>query len=247
MLATTLQQLAGLRLQDEDGHEEILELHPPATETEIQALEDRLPCPLPAEIRDALRVATGLVNGPLESFSLLDLEGFGLEEAFPHAYSIGADGFGNFWVLDLLPSTTTWGPVFYACHDPPVIAYQAIDVEEFLRDVVAMGQRGARSSVDFVHEDVVHRIWRENPDLIPIAAWVASPDVVLRAFAESLPPQAVGIDLRQAKLGDGFNWGRFGAKTVIRRAGEARVWALEPPERKPGLLAKLFGGSRGAA
>ena len=105
MLADMLRSLAGLRLTDEDGQAHVLELRPPATHAEIQRLEETLPAPLPEEMRAALSVTTGLENGPLESFSLLDLEGFGLEEAFPHAYSIAHDGSGNYWVLDLLLGT----------------------------------------------------------------------------------------------------------------------------------------------
>ena len=102
-IADALRRLAGLKLEDADGNEEILTLEPPATEDEIRALEARLPCPIPQDIRDALRVTKGLAHGPLESFSLIDLEGFGLEEMLPYAYSIAHDGFGNYWVLDLLP------------------------------------------------------------------------------------------------------------------------------------------------
>jgi cell wall assembly regulator SMI1 len=244
MLATTLRELAGLRLTDQDGKQHVLKLQPPATEAELRRVESALPCPLPDDVREALRVSKGLANGPLEAFSLLELEGFGLDEAFPNVYSIAHDRFGNYWVLDLLPDTTVWGPVFYACHDPPVIAYQAAKVEEFLRDTVAMWQAGARSPVDMVHEEGVHRIWRENPGLEPAAGLRASPDPVLREFAGSLADEALVIDLREAGLGDGFNWGRFGPRTIIERAGRERVWALTPPERRPGLLARLFGGAR---
>ena len=88
MIADAVRRLAGLRLKDEDGNEVILRLQPPATEDEIRTLEARLPCRIPDDIRDALRVSKGLANGPLDSFSLVDLEGFGLEELLPHAYSI---------------------------------------------------------------------------------------------------------------------------------------------------------------
>jgi hypothetical protein len=247
MIADTLRRLAGLRLTDEDGDEEILELQPPATENEIKALEARLPCPIPDDIRDALRFSKGLENGPLESFSLVDLEGFGLEDLLPYAYSVAHDGFGNYWVLDLLPDTTMWGPVFYACHDPPVLAYQSPTIEEFLNDAIAMWQAGPRSAVDFVHEEVVDRIWRENPDVMTRAALQDSADAVLRTFAAALPPEALAADLRQAALGQGFAWGRFGPRTTVRRAGHERIWAVIPPERKPGLFTRLFqkgGGTR---
>lgn len=243
MLAAALQELAGLRLIDEDGNQHVLELLPPATESELHRLETAVPCSVPDDIRAALRVSRGLANGPLESFSLLDLQGFGLDEAFPCAYSIAHDGFGNYWVLDLLPSTTVWGPVLYACHDPPVIAYQAGTIEEFLRDTITMWRTGAHSSVNVVHEDVVHRVWRENPGLESAVVLRESGDAVLREFAGRLPAQALVADLRSPGLGDGFSWGRFGPGTIIERAGEERIWALVPPERKPGFFARLFGGA----
>lgn len=243
MLADALRSLAGLRLTDEDGTTHILELLPPATEAELRRLEASLPAPVPDEIRAALRVTTGLANGPLESLSLLDLEGFGLEEAFPHAYSIAHDGYGNYWVLDLLPEPGPWGPVFYACHDPPVIAYQAETIEAFLGDVVALWQPGRRSPVDRMHEEDVHRIWRDHEGLLEPVDAAGSGDPVLAAFAGTLPAGARVADLRQAQPGQGFAWGRFGPRTEIRRAGRERLWALIPPEQRPGLLRRLFGGS----
>jgi hypothetical protein len=240
MLADTLRSLSGLHLKGEDGAEHVLELLPPATDVELRTLESSLPAPLPDEIRDALRVSKGLAKGPLDSFSLVDLEGFGLEEAFPQAYSIAHDGFGNYWVLDLLPGVEGWGPVLFACHDPPVIAYQSATVEQFLLDAIAIWRAGPRSPVDLVREDVVHRIWRDRPEAgAPAAA--ASSDPGLAAFAASLPHAAVIGDLRRAALGDGFAWGRFGPRTDIRRAGHERLWALVPPEPKPGFLRRLFG------
>lgn len=241
MLADTLRNLAGQLLKDEDGQVRALELLPPATDEEIRALEARLPCPIPGDVRAALRVTTGLANGPLESFSLVDLEGFGVEELLPFAYSIAHDGYGNYWVLDLLPETTDWGPVFYACHDPAVLAWQAPSIEAFLLDVVAMESGGARSPVDIVHEDVVHRIWRDNPGLMPKAAAVESGDPEVRAFAASLPESALVADLRTASLGDGVSWGRFGPKTEIRRHGSARIWGLVPPASSGSMFARLFG------
>ncbi len=106
MLAETLRGLAGLRLRAQDGRAQTIELEPPATAAELDALEAGLPGPSPDEIRAALRVSKGLANGPLESFSLIDLAGFGLDEAFPCPYSIAHDGYGNYWILDLRPCST---------------------------------------------------------------------------------------------------------------------------------------------
>ena len=36
------------------------------------------------------------------------------DEIFPHGLPIAADGYGNFWVIDLLPSSADWGPIYFA-------------------------------------------------------------------------------------------------------------------------------------
>ena len=73
MLADTLRALAGRRLTDAKGQAHTIQLLPAANAEQLSRVEAAAPAPLPAEIREALGVATGLANGPLESFSLVDL------------------------------------------------------------------------------------------------------------------------------------------------------------------------------
>lgn len=241
MLADTLKAIAGQRIVDTDGDVTHLELLPPATDQQIRELEAKLPAPLPDEIRAALAVTTGFANGPLESFALLDLEGFGLDDAFPHPYSIAHDGFGNYWILDVLPGEANWGPVFFACHDPAVIAYQSPSIEQFVKDVVAVAPDDARSPINHVHESVVHTLWRDASALITQPSAAASPDPTLRDFAECLTPDAVIADLRHLRPGSGFAWGMYGPRTDIQRFGTHRLWALTRPPAKPGFFGRLFG------
>ena len=244
MLAETLREVAGARLVDEDGHEETLELLPAATDAEIAELEGALSVALPAELREALRVSAGFANGPIESLGFVDLAGFGMDDVFPNAYPVGHDGFGNYWVLDLLPDRDECGPVFYACHDPPVIAFQSASVSAFVREVVGLEQPGQRSPIDVVHEDVSSAIWASNSGLVTHETARASRDPVLSGFAADFPPDAVFADLRAPEVGDGFSWGRYGPRTEWTRAGTHRLWAAVPPQRR-GLLARLFGRGDG--
>jgi hypothetical protein len=240
MLSETLRDLAGASMTDEDGNGVRLELCPPATEAEIAQIEASISVALPTELREAMRVSVGFANGPLESLGFLDVDGFGMEDVFPNAYPVGHDGFGNYWVLDLRPDEDECGPVFYACHDPPVIAFQSPDVSDFLRASVSIWQPGPRSTVDIVHEEVTSAIWASNTGILNRETARNSPDAVLAEFASGFPDEAMFADLRSPKLGDGFSWGRFGPRKEWIRAGAQRLWAIVPPPQRRGLFARIF-------
>src|SRR5512134_3429707 len=112
-------------LVDEDGERVVIELAPPLTSVDIDELQKRVGQPLPEELRTLLAFCAGL-DGCLDG---IDFTGramsFEQAEIFPNGLPIAADGFGNFWVLDITPSSTDVAPVFFACHDAPVILYQS--------------------------------------------------------------------------------------------------------------------------
>jgi len=243
MLIDAFREVAGLTVTNEDGNTDVVRLLPPATTAEIAALEASLPAPLPADVREALAFTKGLANGPIERLSLIDPDpgGFGLEDVFPHAHAIGHDGFGNYWVVDLLPSSRAWGPIFFACHDPPVVAWQCATVEEFVRAAVQLERPGPRSPIDVVHENVVTALSKRDPDALSHDAASVSTDPLLRELARVCGPEYLVVDLRAPVLGSGFSWGRWGPRTRVRRCGEHRVWAYAPPEKRPGLWSRLLG------
>ena len=59
-------------------------------------------------------------------------------------------------------------------------------IEAFLADIVAMWRPG-RSRVDRMHEEEVHRIWRDDLGLLTPAGVAGSDDPVLAGFAATLP------------------------------------------------------------
>ena len=159
-----------------------------------------------------------MTRGPIE----IDLTGESfsveLEELFPAGVPIAHDGAGNFWVRD-------GTPVFFLCHDPPVVLYQSAEVETFLSE----------PSLD---EEALFNVWRTNPCTLDHAAALAG-DEELRAFAAELDERFVFVDLRAPVRGDGFSWGRYGPRTELRRHGAARLFACAEPEPKP--RRRLFG------
>jgi hypothetical protein len=73
----------------------------------------------------------------------------------------------------------------------------------------------------------------------PEARQVGDPE--LRAFAERLDEGARIADLREARIGSGFVWGRDGPQTQVQRAGSRLLVAITPPEWAPGAQRGLVG------
>ena len=239
--ADLLRAAAGRRFVDEDGQETKLELLPPLSAAELEALEALLPCPLPDDARALLSVARGVDGVPLES---VDFSGLGepiMEDLFPCGLPIAHDGFGNYWVLDLTSSSTLWGPVFYLCHDPAVVVYQCDDVRAFIEEMLRLTDPAEEDAIDRVHEQHAFEIWRTHPGAMSRDAALQAGDATLRDFAASLTPDHYVIDLRNAHTGDGFAWGRFGPQTPLRRAGESRIFAYQTVSRWRRLKVALVG------
>lgn len=229
------------QLVDEDGDPVEFSALPPLTEQEIADLPARVGAELPVELVELLRRCSGL-DGVLEQVDISGraIAGFELPEIFPRALSIAHDGSGNSWVLDLAPGATGSAPVYFACHDPPVILFQSPDLAHFVRELVRMGIPPHRSAADDVHEDRLFEVWRRNPGATVQAAARASTDRELRAFAEALDESFTLVDLRHPEVGMGFSWGRHGPRTIVRRHGSVPLFATSAPKAR-GLWERLIG------
>jgi hypothetical protein len=95
-------------------------------------------------MRESLRFASGLESAAcrlsnrfvIEEVRFADINEFALEDVFPHAKEIAVDGCGNSWILDLTNDSKAFEPIFFPCHDPPVIVYQTDSLLHFVREVV---------------------------------------------------------------------------------------------------------------
>jgi hypothetical protein len=228
-------------LIDEDGNVVTLELFHGLSNTELQDFANRVPCRIPPEIAELLGACRGF-HGTVDQveFTGRDLM-FEFDAAFPYGLPIAADGYGNFWVVDLLPAAMKWGPIYFACHDAPVILYQADSLDQFLRELFRMFEPPHQSLIDDVHEDRLAHVWRTNPRVLSHEQCLQSEDPILSAFARELDESFQIIDLRLAKPGDGFSWGRYGPKTQIQRFGTHAVFAYKKPKS---LISRLLGRAR---
>jgi hypothetical protein len=216
-------------LVDEDGEAVTLRLLPPLSEPEFAAFRNTLPMALPPQIERLLgfcRGIEGISAADTIAFTGRTID-FEFTEAFPHG-------------LPIAPSSTDWGPVYFACHDAPIVLLQSPNLAEFLVEVFRMDTPPHTSLVDDVHEDRLFRVWRDQPGIIPQPAAAASPDPTLRGFAARLSASHVIVDLRGAAPGQGFAWGRYRSGS-LKRHGVEPIFALE---KKRGILARLLGQGR---
>jgi len=225
-------------LIDEDGDEIALELMSPLSTEEIDDFAATLPCPLPDEVRQLLSYTRGFEAVVAD---IVDFTGesclFGQEELFPNGIPIAADGFGNFWVVDLSERSNAFGPVYFACHDAPVILYQCDSLDEFLTELFRACTPPHKSLIDDVHEDRLHNVWRTNPGVLSRSECLTSSDSELEAFARTLDSSWSIVDLRAVTPGMGFSWGRYGPNTQLKRHGLLPIFAYTRPN---GFLRRLF-------
>jgi hypothetical protein len=167
-------------------------------------------------------------------------DGFGPDFLLPHGLPIAHDGYGNFWAVDLQPGSDKWGPIYFSCHDAPVMLLQAATIQQFVREVFKMYTPPHKSLIDDVHEDRLFDVWRKNPGVIPHTTALASLDPDIQSFAAGLDPFFDLIDLREAPIGMGFSWARYGPKTEVKRFGSKPIFAYKRPE-KNGLFSRPFG------
>jgi hypothetical protein len=154
-----------------------------------------------------------------------------MEEIFPRTIALAHDGCGNYWIVDVAAERRPLAPVFFACHDPPVILYQAESIAAFLEEVVRMYRPPHRSLVEDVRTDGLFEVWRKNPGALTVAE-ARSRDEALRTFASSLDDRFTIVDLRGAAPGMGFSWGRHGPRAELRRHPVLPIFAYAPRPKR---------------
>lgn len=225
----------------EDGDEYSIELKSGLTDQELDALARKLPTgQLPDDIRELLKFASGFDLEGLNEVTFDGIEEFGMETFFPCTIQLAVDGLGNSWILDI-DNKGNWGPVFFACHDPAVIAKHSENLAQFIAHIDDFLKNGEQSNMDLICEKVVMDIWSKDNGFMELETARQSADDTLKNFALSLPDHYVIADLRNKPIQSGFPWGKFGPDIEQARRHETElIWALEKRVKK-GLFSRLFG------
>jgi len=218
-----LLRAAGRRLVDVDGESEVVSLQPPASPGRVAEIERELGFALPRELAELLRVSAGLDMEVQESLDLASIEPCPWRAPLGQVMNLVGDGAGNWWVVELRPGLEVLGPVWFVCHDAPVLVYQSADVATFVDDYLRFCAAPHDGPVATVVREAIGRV-RDQSD-VPRSELLDSQDPVLRDFARGLDDGWFIRDLRRAQPGDGVPLGRFGPKTPLARAGQEFVFA----------------------
>jgi hypothetical protein len=240
-IISLLQEFDGREIGEDDHAEPIIgKLLPGLNQAEFKQLESIIPCRIPAHIFDLLSMTRGVEPAlDLMDFSGLSLQSYApLKDIFPTALVVAGDGLGNFWLVDLNEKSRDWGPVFFVCQKPAVVVWQAKTFEEFLSQIIAFASFEDGSAINLVYDNFAHRVAAENPNLISAEQAYHPGDPDFGLFVQSLKKGYQFIDLRNAKVGDGFSWKRWGDKTELLRNGNLRLFAYR---KVPNFFQKLIG------
>ena len=164
----------------------------------------RYPQGIGAEFNDLLELCSGFRIGSYEvSFTDHHFQGF--DGLLNDWLELTQDGYGNFWVLEILPNAEM-GSVWFVCHDPPVMILVASDLGSFIDLVVDVFRKKKRCEPNAfaVSHDAAMRVWSANRPNTPARECDKSQDIELREFARTLSPGSVILDMRAFHPGDGI-------------------------------------------
>ena len=108
---------------------EYFKILPGLGEEEIEKAQAKHGSAFPEPLKALLRECAGL-EGEYQSITW-DSTGDDIE-LFPGSIRLMDDGAGNYWAIDTVLDPNRLGPVFFVCHDPAVIVYEARDLAGFL-------------------------------------------------------------------------------------------------------------------
>lgn len=213
---------------DKSGKRSSISCYPPFSAEELNELRNSIPCQIPADLSELLSYCSGF---EIDFSEFLDGVFFITGESAPDftemlsptCVTIARDGFGNYWAVDLSAESTEFGPVFYLCHDPPVVVYQSDSLFDFITEVLKLGREPWESSVSEVHKKCIFKkCWYTHEQCLD------SGDSELESFAKSLDDSYTFFDLRKPEIGSGFEW----PNSDWRRFGNKRIFAIQMSEEE---------------
>lgn len=232
-----LQSMEGNIYQDEDGFTYSIELLPGMSRREIAKVATGMPHGrLPDEIIDLLTYSRGFNGSAVDDLLFADYRISVYDLFFPRQITLGGDGRGNSWIVDI-DTKGNWGPVYFMDHDPPVIVKFADNLAGFLHVLHENCEHPEKSTFQNLYGPTTARIYKQKRQ--PVAENLHNYDL---SSVENLPNSYRIESLVGKSPGTGFRWAPNHLKGFIYRLGDQPVWVIEMNEIKErmGLLERLL-------
>tara|TARA_B110000211_G_C14086771_1_gene557029 strand:- start:1898 stop:2905 length:1008 start_codon:yes stop_codon:yes gene_type:complete len=234
-----INKLRASTFTDEDEGEYQLDFEDGLTDSEIEKLKESFPNgTIDNELIEILKETRGWEGYGPEGVHFDSIGEFGFWELSANSITLGHDGFGNHWILDLNKDGKL-GKVFFACHDPAVFVVHSQSLNEYLNHLLKFYQSPAKCHLTNVHDKVVMDIWKENKLCYPKLDFDRNNTEFKDFLAKFEGNDWTIADLRTGKNKDGFAWGKFGPNQYTERHPTELVWAIK--NKKKGFLSRLFG------
>ncbi|MEM8568061.1 MAG: SMI1/KNR4 family protein [Bacteroidota bacterium] len=224
---------------DEDGGNYQIEFQDGLTDLEIKELQEQFPNKrIDNELIEILKETKGWDGYGPEMVYFDSIGEFGFWELSATSLTLGHDGFGNFWILDL-DSNGNLGKVFYACHDPAVFVIHSQNLNEYLHHLLEFYQSPDQCHLNEIHDKTVMAIWNENKLCSSKSDFQNNNREFKDFLARYEDDDWTVADIRNGKNKDGFAWGKFGSNQLTERHPTELIWIMK--NKKKGFLSRLFG------
>lgn len=234
-----IRKLRNSTFTDEDGEGYSLEFQNGLSESEIEELSKSFPNgTIASELAEILKETRGWDGYGPEQVDFSAIGQFGFLELSPNSITLGHDGFGNFWILDIL-NDSSLGNIYYACHDPAVLVKYSNNINEFLNSLIEFYESPSENYLNEIHDKTVFEIWKNGGNIFEKDEFVSKNKEFEGFLKEFEGDNWMIADLRNSKNKDGFAWGKFGPNNLTKRHYDQLIWVIKKKEK--GLFKKLFG------
>ncbi|AZQ64720.1 SMI1/KNR4 family protein [Flammeovirga pectinis] len=224
---------------NEDGEAYTLNFQEGLTNSEIAELSKSFPNnTIDSEIKEILQETIGWEGYGVEQVDFSSIEEFGFLELSPNSITLGHDGLGNVWILDILKNGSL-GHVYYVCHDPAVFVKYSDNLNGFLMRLFEFYESPSENYLNEIHDNVVFEVWENGGKLTDKADFSLNNKEYVDFLNEFDGEDWVIADLRNPKDKDGFAWGKFGPNNLTKRHSKDLIWVIK--KKKRGFFGRLFG------
>lgn len=233
-----IEELKRSTFVDEDGEDYKLEFLNGLTDQQIENLKQKFPNKhIPIELVEILKFTKGWDGYGPEMVYFDSISEFGFTQLSKYSISLGTDGFGNYWILDLSEKGEL-GKVFFACHDPAVLIINSQNLNEHLNHLLEFYKNPINSPLISIDSNITLDVWKNDSNLISKSKYIKKNSEHINFINQFDGNEWTIADLRNGKNKDGFPWGKQGPNQIIQRHQTELIWIIQ--NKKKGFLANLF-------